>query len=239
MKTLIVKKGEELEAARILSNRTDDDFDAVDATVKEVIARVRAEGDDALYYYSEKFGGPGKAETGPLRVTEEELEELGIPVNKPGENDMGLDFNDFLQLMVQQLQNQTIDNTTDTGEMLNQLVQMSTVQMLSSVKTGLEALVDASTLTYAASLVGKTVTVGQYDEDGKLQEIEGVVTGTGNYQGVPVIFVNDKMYPLNSIMAVGKLPEIPEEPEGPGEGGDGDGTGEGGENPPEESARTI
>ena len=75
------------------------------------------------------------------RITEEELEELGIPVNKPGENDMGLDFNDFLQLMVQQLQNQTIDNTTDTGEMLNQLVQMSTVQMLSSVKTGLEALV--------------------------------------------------------------------------------------------------
>lgn len=173
------------------------------------------------------------------RITEEELEELGIPVNKPGENDMGLDFNDFLQLMVQQLQNQTIDNTTDTGEMLNQLVQMSTVQMLSSVKTGLETLVDASTLTYAASLVGKTVTVGQYDEDGKLQEIEGVVTGTGNYQGVPVIFVNDEMYPLNSIMAVGKLPEIPEEPEGPGEGGDGDGTGEGGENPPEESARTI
>ena len=173
------------------------------------------------------------------RITEEELEELGIPVNKPGENDMGLDFNDFLQLMVQQLQNQTIDNTTDTGEMLNQLVQMSTVQMLSSVKTGLENLVDASTLTYAASLVGKTVTVGQYDEDGKLQEIEGVVTGTGNYQGVPVIFVNDEMYPLNSIMAVGKLPEIPEEPEGPGEGGDGDGTGEGGENPPEESARTI
>ncbi len=47
--------------------------------------------------------------------------------------------------MVQQLQNQTIDNTTDTGEMLNQLVQMSTVQMLSSVKTGLETLVDAST----------------------------------------------------------------------------------------------
>lgn len=173
------------------------------------------------------------------RITGEELEELGIPVNKPGENDMGLDFNDFLQLMVQQLQNQTIDNTTDTGEMLNQLVQMSTVQMLSSVKTGLETLVDASTLTYAASLVGKTVTVGQYDEDGKLQEIEGVVTGTGNYQGVPVIFVNDEMYPLNSIMAVGKLPEIPEEPEGPGEGGDGDGTGEGGENPPEESARTI
>ena len=159
-------------------------------------------------------------------------------IHQKGE-DMGLDFTDYLQLMVQQLQNQTMDNTTDTSDMLNQLVQMSVVQMMTTVKTSIDTLVDANTLTYAASLVGKTVTVGQYDEDGKLQEIEGVVTGTGNYQGVPVIFVNDEMYPLNSIMAVGKLPEIPEEPEGPGEGGDGDGTGEGGENPPEESARTI
>ena len=57
----------------------------------------------------------GRRQWCELRITEEELEELGIPVNKPGENDMGLDFNDFLQLMVQQLQNQTIDNTTDTG----------------------------------------------------------------------------------------------------------------------------
>ena len=159
-------------------------------------------------------------------------------IHQKGE-DMGLDFTDYLQLMVQQLQNQTMDNTTDTSDMLNQLVQMSVVQMMTTVKTSIDTLVDANTLTYAASLVGKTVTVGQYDEDGKLQEIEGVVTGTGNYQGVPVIFVNDEMYPLNSIMAVGKLPKIPEEPEGPGEGGDGDGTGEGGENPPEESARTI
>ena len=31
------------------------------------------------------------------RITEEELEELGIPVNKPGENDMDLELNDFLQ----------------------------------------------------------------------------------------------------------------------------------------------
>ena len=67
--------------------------------------------------------------------------------------------------------------------MLNQLVQMSTVQMLSSVKTGLETLVDASTLTYAASLVGKTVTVGQYDEDGKLQEIEGSRDGHRKLSG--------------------------------------------------------
>ena len=49
---------------------------------------------------------------------------------KDEEDQFGLDFEDFLQLMVQQLKNQTMDNTADTGEMLNQMVQMSTVQML-------------------------------------------------------------------------------------------------------------
>ena len=66
-----------------------------------------------------------------------DLERQGINVIEQGE-DTGLQFEDFLQLMVQQLQNQTMDNTADTSEMLNQLVQMSTVEMLSTVKDGLE-----------------------------------------------------------------------------------------------------
>lgn len=159
--------------------------------------------------------------------TVDELERLGINLVDPDE-DMGLQFDDFLQLMVQQLQNQTIDNTADTSDMLNQLVQMSTVEMLTSVQDSLEALVSANTLNYAASLVGKTVTVGKYDEEGNIQEIVGTVTGTGTYQGTPVIFVDGEMYALNDIMAVGTLPELPEEPGEGGEGGEtgGDGDGE-------------
>lgn len=156
-----------------------------------------------------------------------DLERQGINVIEQGE-DTGLQFEDFLQLMVQQLQNQTMDNTADTSEMLNQLVQMSTVEMLSTVKDGLEALVNASTLNYAASLVGKTVTVGRLDDEGKLEEVVGTVTGTGTYQGISVIFVDGEMYALNDIMAIGELPELPEEPEEPGEGGE-TGDGEGGE----------
>lgn len=145
-----------------------------------------------------------------------DLERQGINVIEQGK-DTGLQFEDFLQLMVQQLQNQTMDNTADTSEMLNQLVQMSTVEMLSTVKDGLEALVNASTLNYAASLVGKTVTVGRRDDEGKLEEVVGAVTGTGTYQGMSVIFVDGKMYALNDIMAIG---ELPKKPEAPGEGGD-------------------
>ena len=101
------------------------------------------------------------------------------------------------------------------------LVQMSVVSMMNQVKTSLDTLADASTLTYAASLVGKTVTVGSYDEEGNIQEIVGEVTGTGTYQDTPVIFVNNEMYPLSSIMAVGTLPAA-------GESGESSGSGEAG-----------
>ena len=155
------------------------------------------------------------------------LEEHDVEINQPGE-DTGLEFEDYLQLMVQQLQNQTIDNTTDTSDMLNQLVQMSVVEMMSAVQTSIDTLVEANTLTYAASLVGKTVTIGVFDDEGNLQELVGEVTGTGTYQGSPVIFVNGEMYALSDIMAVGTLPEVPDTPEEGGETGDAGTDGSGG-----------
>ena len=169
----------------------------------------------ALDSLSSQASAYASSKTGST-YTEEELRRMGINLVDP--EDSGLQFEDFLQLMVSQLQNQTIDNTADTSDMLNQLVQMSTVEMLVSVQESLEALVSANTLNYAASLVGKTVTVGQYDENGNIQEIVGTVTGTGTYQGTSVIFVDGEMYALNDIMAVGTLPELPEQPSQGGEG---------------------
>ena len=40
MKKEFIKKGQEAEAVSFLSNRTDDDFDAIDASVKEIISKV-------------------------------------------------------------------------------------------------------------------------------------------------------------------------------------------------------
>lgn len=167
-------------------------------------------------YYSSTLSGQSAARG----LTQEQLDWLdanGVEINQPGE-DTGLDFEDYLQLMVQQLQNQTMDNATDTSDMLNQLVQMSVVEMMSKVQTSIDSLVEANTLTYAASLVGKTVTIGVYDDQGNLQELVGEVTGTGTYQGSPVIFVGGEMYALSDIMAVGTLPAAPETPS-EGEGG--------------------
>ncbi len=144
-------------------------------------------------------------------------EELGIEVFEPGE-DTGLMFDDFMLLMIQQLQSQTMDNTMDTNAMMEQMVQMSTVEMLSSVQESIDALVQTNIMSYSASLVGKTVTIGEIDDDGNLTEIVGQVTGTGTYQGQSVLFLDGEMYPLSSIMAVGTLPAVEQPDTGEGEG---------------------
>ena len=129
------------------------------------------------------------------------------------ENANELSMTDFLNLMVVQLQNQSIDSNTDTSDMLNQMVQMQTIQSLTNIT-------DATMMMYAGSLVGKEVTVGQYNQKGELEERVLTITGTGYSNGQQVLFAGDEVIKLSDIMAVGRLPEIekPGESEKPGEG---------------------
>ncbi len=122
-----------------------------------------------------------------------------VKIEKKGSG-LDLDMTDFLTLMVTELTNQGIDGNMDTSEMLNQMVQMQMVQALAN-------MTDASVMSYAASLVGKGVTVAKVDSDGQMQELYGEVTGTGTMNGQQVVFVNDEYYYMNEIMAVGKLPQ--------------------------------
>ena len=128
-------------------------------------------------------------------------------------NNVDLDMTDFLKLMIVQLQSQTLDDSMDTSEMMNQLVQMQMV-------TAITNMTETNIMTYASSLVGKEVTIGIVN-DSELEERVITVIGTGLYNGQQVIFGSDgKTYALNQIMAVGRLPE-PEEPDKkPDEGGD-------------------
>ena len=140
-----------------------------------------------------------------------------------------LDMTDFLTLMVAMFQNQDIDNAASTTDMMNQMVQMTVVQAITHISTLID---DSTVLTYAASLVGKEVTIGQY-VNGELKEIVGTVTGTGMLKGQQVVFIGDDSYYLNDIMAVGRLPEKTEDvkpgdgDEKPGGGDEAGGPGEG------------
>ena len=140
-----------------------------------------------------------------------------------------LSFTDMLGLMIAQFQNQTMDNQASTTDMMNQLVQMTNMQAMTDMTTQIKELTLANVMSYSASLVGRTVTVGVWNEETeKMDEIVGVVQGTGTYDGQQVIYLdNGKGYFLNEIMAVGTLPPKEETPIEPGEGGE-----EGGGTPP-------
>lgn len=143
------------------------------------------------------------------------------------ENANELSMTDFLTLMVVQLQNQSIDSNTDTSDMLNQMVQMQTIQSLTNIT-------DATLMMYAGSLVGKEVTVGEFDKDGNLVERVLTITGTGVSNGQQVLFAGDEVIKLTDIMAVGRLPEIekPGDTEKPDEGDKEPDSGEDVEQPP-------
>ena len=146
--------------------------------------------------------------------------------DKLTEDKSTLSFTDMLSLMVAQFQNQTIDNQASTTDMMNQLVQMSVMQGITDMKTQVDELTLANVMAYSASLVGKEVTVGVWNEETEeMEEIVGVVKGTGTYDGKQVIYLdNGKGYFLSEIMAVGTLPPKvendtkPEEGEGEEEG---------------------
>lgn len=129
-----------------------------------------------------------------------------VNIQQKGDNTK-LDMTDFIQLMITQLTNQGIDESVDTSDMLNQMIQMQMVETMAN-------LTDASIMSYAASLVNQKVTVGKMNSEGKLEEVYGTVTGTGTMNGKQVIFLdNDEYYQMSEIMAVGKLPPPKEEEE--------------------------
>lgn len=146
-------------------------------------------------------------------------------------NNTDLDMTDFLKLMIVQLQSQTLDDTMDTSEMMNQMVQMQMV-------TAITNMTETNIMTYASSLVNKEVTIGIVNGD-TLEERVVTVIGTGMSNGQQVIFGQDEngdveTYNLNQIMAVGKLPPK-EEAEEPGQ----DGEQSGGADRPADTHPTI
>ncbi len=124
-----------------------------------------------------------------------------------------LTMDSFLMLMAKQLQNQDPMNPTSQDNYMMQLAQMAVVEAMSS-------MTQVSISTYASSMVGKEVTVAEYDSKGNLTTVTGTVTGIALYYDEPVIFIGDKGYTMSQLMSVGNVPDG----SGGSEGSDGSGS---------------
>ncbi len=126
-----------------------------------------------------------------------------------------LDLESFLQLMAAQLQNQDPLNPTSNEDYMMQLAQMTVVEAMTN-------MTQVSLSTYAASMVGKEVTLAEYDKNGNMKQVTGTVTGVTIYNNDPVIYVGDKAYSLDQLIAVGTLPKDTEDSGNTGDNGNTD-----------------
>ncbi|WP_010587918.1 flagellar hook assembly protein FlgD [Schlesneria paludicola] len=68
-----------------------------------------------------------------------------------------VDQNQFLQLMVKQLQSQDPLNPTDSGQMLAQLAQFSTLSGMEKLNTSFSEMLTLQEISQGSNLVGKQI----------------------------------------------------------------------------------
>lgn len=113
-------------------------------------------------------------------------------------DNLSLEFDDYLKIIVAQLQNQDMTNPTDTSDFINQMVQYTTIQVMQELNS-------MSKSNYAMSFIGKDVVIAETDSSGNVQTKTGVVDGVSLYYDEPVFIVDGKEYPMSSIMIAGSV----------------------------------
>jgi len=133
-----------------------------------------------------------------------------------------LGMQDFITLLVAQMQHQDMLNPMDNTEFISQMATFSTL-------TAMNSMTDQTMTSYAVSLLGKEVVAAEIDiVTGNLVKYEGVVEGISLFEGKPKIYIGGKALDLQSIMSVGKLPEGNDKEEEVDEVDEGEGEGEAG-----------
>lgn len=115
-----------------------------------------------------------------------------IKVQKTNES---LNMQDFLNLLVAQISNQDVLNPMDNTEFIAQMAQFSTLQAMSD-------LTELSMQGQVTSLIGKNVTVADYNDYGKLEIHEGIVQKVTLYSGSAKLYIDDMEFDYSNIMEI-------------------------------------
>lgn len=102
---------------------------------------------------------------------------------------------DFFNLMAAQLKNQDFNNPMDNSQMLAQMAQFQTMEVMQTLAYNMNQ-------NLAVSMIGKTVVIGEMGSDGQLKVTEGVVEKVGLAGGTFQYFVNGKSYTTENIMEI-------------------------------------
>lgn len=123
------------------------------------------------------------------------------------------DKNMFLNLMLQQLQNQDPTEPTSNTEWLSQLAQYSSLEQMTSMNQGLSNCMNyiaalyndmgiSSEISQTLSLIGKEVTILDPDDPSGTTKISGKVSEVSFEDGTGKIKIDDKFYSIANIVSV-------------------------------------
>lgn len=104
--------------------------------------------------------------------------------------------NDFLQLLVAQMQNQDPMNPQSDTDMASQMAQFTSLTQATNMSSSLSML-------QANSLIGSTVTL-QTDSQGDTTSgvVQSVQAGASSTSGVPQIIVNGTAYNVSQVLSI-------------------------------------
>ena len=106
-----------------------------------------------------------------------------------------LNQNDFLQLLVSQMENQDPLNPQSDTDMAAQMAQFTSLQQSSAMSSSLSML-------QANSLIGSTVTIQVNPKTTTSGIVQSVESGASSSDGSPQVMVNGAAYDLSQILTV-------------------------------------
>lgn len=115
------------------------------------------------------------------------------PVKTRGSSELGKE--EFLQLLVCQLQNQDPLNPQSDQEFVAQLAQFSALEQMTNMSATL-------TNTSAYGLVGKEVIVSHKDSAGNVKEVRGTVDYVEMQNGDAKLSINGELYSMDDLVQV-------------------------------------
>jgi flagellar basal-body rod modification protein FlgD len=105
----------------------------------------------------------------------------------------------FLQLLIAQLQNQDPLQPTDSTQFVAELAQFSTLDGVNQLNTNFANMFQLQQLTGGSSLIGKTAT---FTQPGTSAPAAGVVSGIARQNGAISLVINGASVPLANVLGV-------------------------------------
>lgn len=109
-----------------------------------------------------------------------------------------IDLDDFLKMMITELQNQDPLNPMENAQILQQMSQIREIEATDQLSKTLNAVLLGQNLVSASSMIGREI-------DGLSAagvEVHGIVERVSVEDGTPRLFVGDQAVPLKYIRAI-------------------------------------